>query len=73
VYLIWVVDRQVLLIHRRSLRQELLLALGFQDPVGLQGTAEVHQGLHAGLPLGVGAHHPIGERNPTVEDLSHPA
>jgi hypothetical protein len=66
------VDR-ALLTHRRSLRQQLLLALGFQGPVGLQGSAEVHHRIYAGLPLGVGAHHPIGERNPTVEDLRDPA
>jgi hypothetical protein len=48
-------------------------ALGLQGPVGLQGAAGVHHRIHAGLPLGVGAHHPIGVRNPTVEDLSHPA
>ena len=64
---------QAHLTHRRSLRQQLLLALGFQGPVGLQGSAEVHHPIHAGLPVGVGAHHPIGERNPTEEDLSDPA
>jgi hypothetical protein len=34
VHLIGVVDRQALLTHPRSLRQQLLLALGFQGPVG---------------------------------------
>jgi len=48
-------------------------ALGFQGPVGLKGAAEVHHRIHTGLPLGVGAHHPIDERNPTVEDLCDPA
>jgi hypothetical protein len=73
VHLIWIIDCQALLTQRRRLRQQLHLALGFQGPVGLQGTAEVHHLIHAGLRIGVGAHHPIGERNPTVEDLIHPA
>ena len=69
MHLICVVNRQALLTHRRSLRKQLLLALGFQGPVGLQGTAEVHHRIHAGHALGIGAHHPIGEAALLVLDL----
>ena len=69
MHLIWIVDRQALLTHRRSLGQRLLLALGFQGPVGLQGTAEVQHRVHAGHALGIGAHYPIGEAALLVLDL----
>ena len=67
--LVWVVDGQAFLPHRCNFRQQLLLPLGVQGVVGLQGTAEVHHRIHAGQALGVGAHHPIGEAALLALDL----
>ena len=42
-------------------RVDLMVALTAGFAVGLQGTVQVSHRIHAGLSLGVGAHHPIGE------------
>ena len=49
--LVWVVDRQALLPHCGNFRQQLLLPLGVQGAVGLQGAAEIHHRIHAGQAL----------------------
>jgi hypothetical protein len=54
--LLRVVDGQALLGDGGHLRQQLLLGLQIQGPVGLQDTAEVRHLIPAGFPLGVGAH-----------------
>jgi hypothetical protein len=55
VLLAGVVDRQAFLAHGCCFRQQLLLPRWIEGLVGLQGTAQVHDRVHARLALGIGA------------------